>query len=122
MEAKATKQKQFGLIASDGCLKGKVYEKNFEKHFPEAKILYPDYETQKLVTKGICNIKTVSRFYGENDPERPLTIFTEVAGRLRKAGAEKIIIGCTDIRVDYFDADNIDSLETLASFILEYST
>ena len=43
--------KSIGLIASDGCLKGKVYEKYFEQHCPDIKIIYPDNEYQTLVTK-----------------------------------------------------------------------
>jgi len=105
-----------GLVASDGCLKGKVYEKYFEKYCPNTEIIYPDEDYQKLVTKGICNIKNIHRF--QNDNENPKVIFEKVQKHLSKKGAEKIIIGCTDIRVGYFDNNNIDSLEVLKELIL----
>lgn len=108
--------KKVGLVASDGCLKGKVYEKYFEKHCPDTEIIYPDKDYQKLVTKGICNIKNIHRF--QNDNENPKVIFEKVQKHLSKKGAEKIIIGCTDIRVGYFDNNNIDSLEVLKELIL----
>ena len=61
-EVKKRKFKSVGLMASDGCLKGKVYEKYFEKICPEVKIIYPNSIYQKLVTKGICNVKNI-RFW-----------------------------------------------------------
>ena len=37
---KTKEYKKIGLIASDGCLMGKVYEKYFEKHCPDTEIIY----------------------------------------------------------------------------------
>ena len=119
IHVKASGVKNIGLIASDGCLKGNVYEKYFEKLCPDIKIIYPDKENQKLVTKGICNIKNNHRFDSKNSEENPQKIFEKVAEHLKNNGAEKIIIGCTDIRVGYFDKDNIDSLEILKDIIIE---
>ena len=34
-------------------------------------------------------------------------------------GAEIVISGCTDIRVDYYNPSDIDSLEVLKDLILE---
>jgi len=48
---------KFGLVASDGCRKGLVYEKAFGKIFPEAQLVYPDEAFQKRITQGICNVK-----------------------------------------------------------------
>lgn len=107
-----------GLIASDGCLKGMVYEKYFKEICPNTKIIYPDEKYQKLVTKGICNIKNMHRFDIKNSIERPNFIFRQVKNHLRKAGAEIVIIGCTDIRVDYYEKGNIDSLEILKKIII----
>ena len=70
--------KSIGLVASDGCLKGKVYEKYFEQICPNVKIIYPDCEYQKLVTKGICNVKNIHRFDSETSEDRPLCIFKNV--------------------------------------------
>ncbi|MBQ6515996.1 amino acid racemase [bacterium] len=116
--AKQNKIKKVGLIASDGCLKGRVYEKSFERIYPEAEIIYPDENFQKLVTKGICNIKNIHRFDNKASEENPENIFKNVKKHLLEKGAEKIITGCTDIRVAYHESDNIDSLEVLKDVIL----
>ena len=110
--------KSIGLVASDGCLKGKVYEKYFEQICPNIKIIYPDCEYQKLVTKGICNVKNIHRFDSETSEDRPLCIFKNVKKHLLDRGAETVIMGCTDIRVDYHEDSNIDSLEVLKDIIL----
>lgn len=118
IRVKKSAVKNIGLIASDGCLKGKVYEKYFEKHCPDVKIIYPDSEYQKLVTKGICNIKNNHRFDDKTSEENPENIFKRVKTHLQNNGAEKVVIGCTDIRVGYYDKDNIDSLEILKDAII----
>jgi aspartate racemase len=110
---------KIGLIASDGCLKGKVYEKYFSGFFPEAELIYPDKTIQKEVTRGICNIKNISRFLPIDHPDRPFVIFTKVCKHLFEKGSQLIIIGCTDIRVDFKAENTIDSLEILARCILE---
>lgn len=110
-----------GLVASNGCLKGKVYEKYFSEFCPDIKIIYPSDNYQKLVTKGICNIKNKHRFDDINSTERPNYIFKNVRKHLIENGAEIVIMGCTDIRVDYYEKDNIDSLETLKNIIIAES-
>lgn len=111
--------KSVGLMASDGCLKGRVYEQYFNIICPEVKIIYPSNEYQKKVTKGICNIKNLHRFDCASSPEKPSNLFNKVYIHLKKKGAEKIIAGCTDIRVDYFYEDNLDSLEILKNAIMK---
>lgn len=118
IKAKESGVKKIGLVASDGCLKGKVYEKYFEQHCPDAEIIYPDEKHQQLVTTGICNIKNKHRFDDKSSEEKPENIFHKVNEHLITNKAEKIIIGCTDIRVGYFEKDNIDSLEVLKELIL----
>lgn len=109
-----------GLVASDGCLRGRVYEKYFEKICPNVKIIYPNAEFQKRVTQGICNIKNIHRFDEENSKMRPKNIFKEVKEHLLvRGGGGQIVIGCTDIAVDYYDKENIDSLEVLKDLILK---
>lgn len=117
-EVSKKKVNSVGLVVSDGCLKGKVYEKYFKQICPEVKIIYPNEVNQELVTKGICNIKNIHRFDSENSDERPKKIFKQVKEQLQKDGAEIVIMGCTDIRVDYYENENIDSLEVLKKVIL----
>lgn len=115
-----TGKHKFGLAASDGCLKGKVYETYFSKVLPDAQLVYPDSEYQALVTKAICNVKNSHRFDSIDSDERPKHILDKVYQHLIQKGAEIVIMGCTDIRVDYkSDKDNvIDSLEVLANKII----
>lgn len=119
LACKRTGKQKFGLAASDGCLKGKVYETYFSKVFPEAQLIYPDDDFQKLVTKGICNVKNTHRFGPLDSEERPQHIFDTVYQHLIDKGAEVVIMGCTDIRVDYVtDKTNvIDSLTILSERI-----
>jgi aspartate racemase len=117
-----SKKCKIGLIASDGCLKGRVYEKCFDRIFPEAELVIPSAEMQKEVTRGICNVKNACRFLPEWHKDRPQNIFQNICDSLITRGAEMIVLGCTDIRVDFtYRRDNIciDSLEVLADAILE---
>lgn len=118
-KVKELKIKKIGLAVSDGCYKTKLYDKYFSQICPDVELIYPDEDYQKLVTKGICNIKNKSRFENILSEERPKNIFNKVKTHLIDKGVEKVIMGCTDIRVDYFDDDNIDSLEVLKELILK---
>lgn len=120
-EVAISKVKRVGLLVSDGCLQGHVYEKYFSKLAADVEIIYPDEQLQRLVTKGICNIKNKNRFAPENSPERPAEIFRNLCSELHNAGAEKIIIGCTDIRVDFTADNTIDSLTILCDRIIKES-
>lgn len=108
-----------GLVASDGCLKGEVYEKYFEKLCPGIKIIYPNDYYQNLVTKGICNTKNNHRFDSIDSEERPANLFNKVRKHLKEKGSDVIIMGCTDIRVDYYNSEDIDSLEVLKETIIK---
>lgn len=120
-EIKKSKKSRVGLMASDGCLIGKVYEKYLLKLCPEIEIIYPDLEFQKEVSRGICNVKNKSRFLDILHDDRPFNIFSKVYDHLTFKGSECVIAGCTDIRVD-FKHDNVyDSLEILANKIYEIS-
>jgi aspartate racemase len=118
LETKNSGAKKIALIASDGCLKGNVYERYFDLLYPEITLIYPDINLQKEVTRGICNIKNKNRFLDDFHPDRPKNIFRKVVEHLEGKGAEKVIIGCTDIRVDYEDKRVIDSLEVLTNKII----
>lgn len=119
LEVKSKNIKTVGLMASDGCLKGKVYENYFHKICPDVKIIYPNKENQKKVTQGICNIKNIHRFDDESSPLRPKNLFNNVSLYLKSKGAEIVIAGCTGIRVYYFDFDGIYSLEIMKKNILQ---
>lgn len=118
LNAKEKNIKKIGLMTTDGCRLAKIYDKYFEKFYQSAKLIYPNEEFQKLVTKGICNIKNLHRFDDEFSDENPDKIFKKVKKHLIENGADVVITGCTDIRVSYFEEDNIDSLELLKSAII----
>jgi len=114
---------RIGLIASDGCRLGQVYEPYFAQRLPGIEIIYPDAAMQREVTRGICNIKNRSRFLPEGHPDRPRTIFDKVCKQLLAGGAELIVSGCTDIAVDFLPLNFgavtvIDSLSVLAAAII----
>lgn len=118
IKAKTLNKLKLGIMASDGCCKEHLYNKYFSGIFPEAEIIYPTDEYQRLVTKGICNVKNKSRFTDLNDHDNPAFLFEEVRKHLIEKGAESIILGCTDIRVAYNAPNCIDSLETLADKLI----
>jgi aspartate racemase len=117
--------RKIGVLASDGCRRGKVYERYFDRYFPEATLVYPDLLFQKEVTKGIVNIKNKSRFLPMEHPDRPKQIFIKVCEHLYTKGVDAVISGCTDIAVDFLPEDYIklsiiDSLTVLAHEIMQY--
>lgn len=75
-----------GLIASEGCLKGRVYERYLERICPNVRIVYPDLEFQNKVTQGICNIKNYHRFDTFDSKERPRNLFQSVKEHLVAGG------------------------------------
>ena len=121
---KAVKKGKYGtvgIMASSGSVQSNVYDKYFQKDYPEAKIIYPSDEMQSEVTRGIINIKNMNRFSGLTDSERPRAIFKNVCMHLQENGADVVVSGCTDIRVDFSGKDCeislIDSLEVLVDVI-----
>ena len=110
-----------GLIASDGCLMGKVYERYFPNNGDNI-IIYPEPDFQKMVTKGICGVKNSNRFLNPGASDRPKFLFSQVCNHLVEKGADIIILGCTDISVDFTPEDFnrckcLDSLQILAQAI-----
>jgi aspartate racemase len=75
LKCKQLGAKKVGLVASDGCLGGKVYERYFAEICPEVELVYPEPMVQKNVTKGICNVKNIHRFDALDSPEIPASIF-----------------------------------------------
>lgn len=112
--------RMFELFCSDGARRFDIYGNVFRQIYPEAKIVYPSDERQRLVTKVICGVKTKSRFLSDSNPESPRNILC----RLVRESAYPVILGCTDIRVALDEEEvlpervSIDSLEVLANSIL----
>lgn len=112
---------KFELFCSDGARKFDIYGNAFKKVFPEAKVVYPSMERQRLVTSVICSVKTKSRFLPPEDAASPRNLL----GRLLEQASYPIILGCTDLRVAFESSEQppksiaVDSLEVLADVIVD---
>ena len=119
-KSKKTGLKRFEMLCSDGARKFDIYGPVFARDFPDAEIVYPSAERQKLVTKVICAVKSRDRFLHEGDPNSPKVLLQEL---IQNASAP-VILGCTDLRVAFapdmlIDGKvAVDSLECLADGIL----
>ncbi len=112
--------RKFELFCSDGARKFDIYGKAFAKVYPDAEIVYPNVERQRLVTKVICEVKNKARFLPRNDEGSPGCLLR----RLSDEAAAPVILGCTDLRVAFTVEEDlptkvaVDSLETLADKII----
>lgn len=120
MRAKATGETCFELLATDGARKFDLYGAAFRSMFPEARILYPSEDRQKLVTKVICDVKNKMRLLPPEDVSSPIALLKS----LISTASAPVILGCTDLRVAYSPDEGVgngvavDSLETLADAII----
>lgn len=123
-ECKRVAGKRIGILASDGCVRFDLYGKFFRQIYPEAQLIYPSEEMQKLVTKGICNAKSLLRYSGSGDSQLPRNLFLNVINHLIDRCCDTVVLGCTDInacfQLDLHDRVKVvDSLEILASVIAD---
>ena len=115
---------KIGVMCSDGLVKTKLYETYIMKEIPNAEVMFPTEQLQKLVTRGICNAKNSKRYLPFEDDENPAHCFAEVCKWFAQQGCDTVVAGCTDIRNVFYpqrtDKYNyIDSLEVLADKIVE---
>lgn len=99
-----------GILATDGTLKTEIYQNHLKQH--ELEPILPSEAIQEkimaIIYHGVKQGKVVSQ-----------TDFEEVLDYFRKQGAEKIILGCTELSVvkgdlNYHSKDVIDALDVLA--------
>ena len=118
---KESGEKKFELFCSDGARKFDIYGKAFKKIFPEAQIVYPSEDRQRLVTKVICDVKCKARFLS---PEEETSPHNRLAGLVAQSQAP-VILGCTDLRVAFGGEEQlpknitVDSLEVMADVIVD---
>lgn len=93
--AQRTGENCFELFCSDGARKFDLYGHAFRKNFPEAKIVYPSDDRQRLVTKVICDVKNKARFLEADDEASPRFLLQS----LLESACMPVILGCTDLRV-----------------------
>jgi aspartate racemase len=121
--SKSSAQK-IALLASEGCVLSGIYQHWFSVHCPEKTLVIVTPEQQAFVTLGIVNIKNAHRFSAIDASERPNQLFHTVIDQLYEQGCDGIIMGCTDIAVD-FDAEKksnillFDSLGILVEILVE---
>lgn len=106
---KAEGVSRFGLLATDGTVNSKTYQRYCESHGIECVV--PDNERQARVMDII---------YGQIKCGRPVNMesFFEIAHSMRSLGCERLILGCTELslikRAESLGEFYVDSLECLA--------
>jgi aspartate racemase len=92
--------KKVGLLATSGTVQSGIYQETFRRHGVEA--LAADPAGQSAIMSGIGQIKAGTH---NDDTAR---MFEAIAARLVRAGAQAVVLGCTEIplafnegRVDY---------------------
>jgi aspartate racemase len=88
-----------GLIAATGTVRSGMYAEPLSR--ASVKLVLPDDADQLRIQMGIDQVKT--RTYSRSTQET----FQDVGRRLMKAGADAIILGCTEIPLA-FNPDEVD--------------
>lgn len=106
-----------GLLATDGTIKSKIYQKTFNRITPEISIVLPDEKSQANVMKAIYEVKAFST--NENN----FQLLFQSASKLKQKGASVIILGCTEIPLaltpEKCDFNRVDPMEILARKVIE---
>lgn len=80
--------KKVAILATEGTIKARVYQKVFEQNI---EVIVPSDEEQNIVTDIIYNgVKAGKREYDTG-------VFQNLVKKLMEQGAEKIILGCTEL-------------------------
>ena len=120
-KCKETGEEKFELFCSDGARKFDIYGKAFKKDFPNATIVYPSEDGQRLVTKAICDVKNKARFLFQKDAASPHNLLLNLIDQ----ADFPVILGCTDLRIAFETGEKlpngvaVDSLEVLADVIVQ---
>ncbi len=107
--------KIFGLLATDGTVRSGVYHDLARTYGLDCHV--PSVLDQKLVMRVIRSIKA-GNISGDVS-----TMLSSVAARLVDAGAEVIVLGCTELSLVRLNTDVsvVDSLDVLAQNAVQYS-
>jgi aspartate racemase len=89
LKSQAPQVRTAGLLAATGTVRSGIYHRTF--HERGIQVIVPDNVDQVAVQNGIVRIKAAA-----HDPETTRT-FHGVADKLIAAGAEAIILGCTEV-------------------------
>lgn len=105
--------KTVGLLATDGTINSEIYKKELDKY--GIKILLPNKDNQKNVMDIIYNEVKANKKVSQDKLEMAIS-------DLKNQGAQKIILGCTELSVIYENElikDNtlVDSIKVLSNEI-----
>lgn len=100
-----------GLLATDGTVKSGVYQAQLEKH--GIRTVCPDEDGQRDVMRLIYDGVKAGAEQFDTAP------IAAVLANLRQAGAQRIVLGCTELPIGFADygipcADAVDAADVLA--------
>ncbi len=102
------KNSKIGLLATEGTLKTKVYDKIFNKNYD---LIFPNYELQKQnVNKAIKDVKM-------GHVKRASKIIQPAINYLIKKKCKKIILGCTELPIAIFAYKSIKTVKSSKIFL-----
>ena len=117
-EAQRNGWKKAALLGTRFTMTGPMYRDVFHRHGIE--VLPPSHEDQKIVDDIIWQELVHGQF-----PERSRRRYNEVIARLKSAGSDSVILGCTEIpllvRVDDCPLPALDSTRLLAKAAVKYA-
>lgn len=115
-KVKAKGYNKVGLLATETTINNKIYNKDFDSY--GISLVVP--EEQDKVTEIIRNILAGKKF--EADRKEAGCII----GLLKDAGAEAVILGCTDLPIllkqKDIDLEVFDTVKILAEAAVKYAT
>ena len=102
------KNSQIGLLATEGTLKTKVYDKIFNKNF---KLFFPNNKLQKKsVNQAIKDVKM-------GNVKKAAKIIQPAINYLIKNKCKKIILGCTELPIAIFAYQSIKTVKSSKIFL-----
>jgi len=106
--------KKVGIIGTPSTMKYKLYQKELDRKSIQA--IMPDKKEWGIVENAIRNV-----IAGKSEKKDVLSL-TNIADRLKKNGAEAIILGCTELPLVFpssYTLPIINSLEVLSRSLLQ---
>ncbi|GIS04131.1 MAG: hypothetical protein CM15mP106_5780 [Candidatus Neomarinimicrobiota bacterium] len=105
---KCKKNSSIGLLATEGTLKTKVYNKFFDKNF---KLIFPNNKIQKnYVNKAI-------KFVKMGNVKKANKIIQPAINYLIKKKCKKIILGCTELPIAIFAFKSFKTIKSSKIFL-----
>lgn len=103
--------KNIGIIGTKMTLRKNIYTKYFSKRY----LILPTEPEQEAVTKIILNV------LAGNKTKEDKNILEGIVQNLKDKGAQKIILGCTELPLLIQGVELMDSLDILARICVEES-